>query len=98
MDEIKGIHKVRIVVTEIQQKGVCPRGIKVGDEFIYEGDNLPVLACPDALYTLWPWMAALRYGGNNPWETEPNGFRGFFRVCCQDPDNPVVFKLIRIDE
>ncbi|UCF98341.1 MAG: TIGR04076 family protein [Spirochaetaceae bacterium] len=98
MEEIKGIHKVRIVVTEIQQKGVCPRGIEVGDEFMYEGDNLPELPCPDALYTLWPWMAALRYGGSNPWETESNGFRGFFRVCCQDPDNPVAFKLIRIDE
>jgi uncharacterized repeat protein (TIGR04076 family) len=95
---MNGIWKVRITVTEIQQKGVCPRGIKVGDEFIYEDDKLPAIPCPDALYTLWPWMAVLRYGGNNPWETESSGFRGFFRVCCQDPDNPVAFRLSRIEE
>lgn len=95
---VEGIYRVRIVVKEIQQKGVCGRGLKIGDEFIYEGENPPVLGCADALYTLWPWLNILRYGGSNPWETKPNGDRGFFRVCCQDPDSPVSFEVSRINE
>lgn len=94
----EGIYRVRIKVIEIQQKGVCGRGLNVGDEFIHEGDNHPVIGCADAVSTMWPWLNILRYGGNNPWEAKPNGFRGFFRVCCQDPDSPVCFELSRIEE
>jgi uncharacterized repeat protein (TIGR04076 family) len=95
---MNGIWKVRIEVTQIQQKGVCPRGIKVGDVYVYEDDKLPAIPCQDALYTLWPWMSILRYGGSNPWETDQHGGRGFFRVCCQDPDSPVAFRVSRIEE
>lgn len=80
----------KVLITILSQKGECAFKHKAGDTFIYEG-KLPDI-CPSAFHTLFPYMRVLYFGGNFPWEKE-----GEARIACPDPENPVVFKLERIE-
>lgn len=84
-------HPIEIRVVEIRGRGVCPLDIKVGD--VFRSDREVGAVCHWAAHTLLPFSAALRFGGNVPWESEP----GFARICCPDPDNSVVFEVRRLE-
>jgi len=85
-------HNVRVEVVEIKGSGKCPLGIKVGD--IYEfGAFPPSDFCVWATYVIFPFVTALRFGGDfKEFEEE----EGVVHCCCVDPNNPVVFRLSRI--
>jgi uncharacterized repeat protein (TIGR04076 family) len=86
---MKDWYQVKVKV--IKQQGNCEAGHKVGDEFII-GTHAPAGLCVWALYTLFPFAAALQADGNFPWERED----GLSEVACPDPSNPVVFEVRRI--
>ena len=46
--------------------------------------------CSWAHNAIFPFIQALKYGGNFPWEKE----KGTAMACCPDPYNTVVFKII----
>ena len=79
---------VDITIKEIWGKGICPQGHKVGD-VLHIGDGK---LCPWASYTLMPFVAALRFGGEIPWKTAN---KDEIDIACPDPDNVVVFRLTR---
>lgn len=86
-------HKIKIKVIKILEKGECPLGLKVGDEFVFE--HLPPQNfCHWAFHSLLPFITALRFGGNVPWEKK----EGYCQVCCPDAENPVVFEISRLEE
>lgn len=76
----------------ISQKGTCSAGCKVGDEFII-GQGTPNSMCSWAFYSLLPFATVLQFGGSFPWEDDKDKTT----VACPDPENPVVFELIRIN-
>lgn len=80
-------YKVRIKIIDIQGTGTCPAGHKIGDEFLHPGGTAAL--CPMALHILFPALRVYQFGGNHPWEKE----EGKAKLCCNDPDNPVVFEL-----
>jgi uncharacterized repeat protein (TIGR04076 family) len=80
----------RITARVISQKGCCEAGHKLGDEFEI-GECTPEGLCSWAFYTLFPFAQALKFGGSFPWEKDKDKTT----VACPDPDNPVVFELIR---
>ncbi len=84
---------MKIVARVISQEGTCEAGHKVGDEFIM-GQTTPSGMCSWAFYTLFPFAEPLQFGGSFPWGSGPDKVR----VACPDPDNPVVFELIRVDK
>ena len=73
-------------------KGKCPFGLKKGDEFIFNGREVPARLCPWAFHSMFPVITALRFGGNVPWEKK----KGMTELCCLDPNNPVVFRVERL--
>jgi uncharacterized repeat protein (TIGR04076 family) len=86
-------YKIKVKVTKILEKGECPLGLKAGDEFIFE--HLPPPGfCHWAFHSLFPFITALRFAGNVPWEETG----GTCHICCPDPNNPVVFEITRIEE
>jgi uncharacterized repeat protein (TIGR04076 family) len=82
-----------IIARVISQKGTCEAGHRTGDKFIIGQRICPGL-CSWAFYTLFPFAAALQFGGSFPWEKDP----GKTTVACPDPDNPVVFELRRLPQ
>jgi uncharacterized repeat protein (TIGR04076 family) len=82
-------HAIEVQVVEILGRGICPRGLQIGDRFRSDGEV--GVACQWAAHTLLPFTTTLRFGGNVPWESEP----GLARVCCPDPGNAVVFEVRR---
>lgn len=74
----------------ISQKGTCSAGHKVGDEF-HITEKTPPQMCSWAFYTLFPFAEVLQFGGSFPWEKDPDKAT----VACPDPENPVVFELVR---
>ena len=84
---------VKVIARVISQKGTCSMGHKVGDEFII-GQTAPPGMCVWALYTLFPFAEVLQFGGAFPWEKDTDKTR----VACPDPDNPIIFELVRIKE
>ena len=85
------MHKVQIKV--VSQKGTCSAGHRVGDSWLMT-EHTPEGLCVFALDTLFPYIQVLAFGGTFPWEPDPDAAR----VCCSDPDNPVVFEIRRIRE
>jgi len=83
--------KIIINIVDIQGTGVCPKGHLVGDTFSYPDTTGDL--CPVALHVLFPAIRVYRFGGKHPWEKED----GKARLCCCDPDNPVVFEIIAED-
>lgn len=81
---------VQIKATVISQKGTCSAGHREGDEFTIADKTAPGM-CSWAFYTLFPFAEVLQYGGDFPWEKNPDKTT----VACPDPENPVVFELKR---
>jgi uncharacterized repeat protein (TIGR04076 family) len=80
-----------IIAKVISQKGTCAAGHKLGDEFTI-GQTTPEGMCSWAFHTLFPFAEVIQFGGNFPWEKDPNKTT----VVCPDPENPVVFELRRV--
>lgn len=83
--------KFKVIVES--QKGTCGAGHKTGDEIVV-GPGLPMNVCGFAYHCMFPNMRVLSFDGNIPHEKEP----GTFRIACPDPDNPVVFKVVRLKD
>ncbi len=71
-------YPLEIRVIDIMGRGVYPLGLKVGDCFA--SDKELAQACHWAAHVLLPFTTALRFGGQVPWEDEPD----LARVCCLD--------------
>ena len=82
---------IEVEVVSILEKGECPFGLKVGDKFTFD-KKTPEGLCHWAYLVILPFATALRFGGTIPW-----GENGVCRVCCPDPENPVVFAIRRIE-
>jgi uncharacterized repeat protein (TIGR04076 family) len=82
-------YAVRITLTS--QLGRCPNGHKVGDRWLV-GRRTPEGICLGAFNSLLPYITALRYGGNFPWEEE----EGEGTFCCPDPRVVNTFRLERL--
>lgn len=79
----------KLVAKVVSQKGTCAAGHKVGDEFFISDVTPDNKLCAWAFCALFPFAAALMYGGSFPWESDPNTSE----VACPDGTNPVVFRL-----
>ena len=80
---------VRITVTE----GQCHGGFhEVGDVFVVE-ETTPAGMCMGAWNSMAPYVAALQFGGNFPWEQE----KGVATIHCPDPKG-ITLGLKRIQE
>lgn len=85
------MNEVEVRVVKILEKGVCPLGFTVGDTWKF-GTRTPADFCHWAYCVILPFATTLRFHGSIPWEEE-----GRCRVCCPDPNNPVVFEIRRIE-
>jgi uncharacterized repeat protein (TIGR04076 family) len=83
-------NKIEITIKKILEKGECPLGHEVGEKFSWPDDMGKM--CPHAVYTVYPAVDVLRFGGTFPWEDDPN----VATLCCADANNPVVFEIRRI--
>ena len=81
---------ITVTVVTILEKGECPLGLKPGDTFQFS-EKTPCM-CHWAYLVILPFATALRFGGNIPWEE-----KGVCKVCCPDPNNPVVFEIRRVE-
>jgi len=71
--------------------GVCQGDHhKVGQEFIVE-HTTPAGMCLDAWNAIAPYVSALRFGGNFPWEKE----EGVATIHCPDPKG-ITLELRRV--
>ncbi len=86
--ECANTDKVRIFVKEIRG-GECPLGFKKGDEFLVEGPTIPSGMCAWAWQAIYPFVVALRFKGEIPWEKD----RKRASICCPDANNTVVFEI-----
>ena len=83
-------NKIKITIKNILGKGICPLGHEVGETFSWPDDTGKM--CPHAVYVVYPAVDVMRFGGTFPWEEDPDAVR----VCCPDPNNPVVFEIRRV--
>ena len=82
--------KVRITI----KGGECNGEIhEVGQEFIFDRAT-PAGMCLGAWNAIAPYLTALRYGSNFPWEEE----EGFIAIRCPDPKGGIILELRRIEE
>ncbi len=77
-------------ITLVSQLGRCPNGHRVGDQWLVERKT-PGGMCLSAFQSLAPFLMALRFGGDFPWEQD-----GEVTVCCPDPKIVNVFRLERV--
>ena len=85
--------RYKVSIKVVSQKGTCVQEHKVGDQWVIDRKT-PEGVCLSAFNSLLPFLQVLRYGGSFPWETDPD----ITTVACPDADNPVVFKLHRLNE
>ncbi len=83
-------HAVRI--TLVSQLAKCPNGHRVGDSWLVERKT-PGGMCLSAFNSLAPFLMALRFDGDFPWETA-----GEATICCPDPKVVNCFRLERVEE
>jgi len=81
----------------IDIKGDCAAGHKVGDEIgltIFDGDKpiVGIKLCPFFLHDLFPYLSVMQFGGEFPWESDPN----VFVRSCPDIENSVTIRIERI--
>jgi len=80
---------VRITV----KTGQCPSGRhKIGQTFTVKNSTLEGL-CLGLWNAITPYLTALRYGANFPWEKE----EGIITIGCPDPDG-ISVELRRLEE
>ena len=83
--------KYDVAVKVISQKGVCPAGHKVGEEWVLS-QNSPEGLCLSALNSIYTSFRVLMFGGSMPWQTDPD----VVEEICPDIKNPVIFELRRL--
>ena len=94
-----------VVFSELQEKyladpkvGACPL-FKVGDTFLFEGDNfwrmLDGKFCSEAWDCISRYVYSALQGGSimNGWTNDEK----MMIACCNDGTRPVIFKIERID-
>jgi uncharacterized repeat protein (TIGR04076 family) len=81
-----------VVAQVIRQEGHCAAGHQVGDTVRFDGHTVQGRVCLDALCAFVPWLLAMRYGAEFPWEED----KEVATCACPDPANPVVFELRRV--
>jgi uncharacterized repeat protein (TIGR04076 family) len=92
-NELSCADQIHIVVARvIRQEGHCGVGHQVGDEVIFDGQRVQGRVCLDAMCAFLPWVHALRYGAEFPWQED----KGAVICACPDAANPVVFELRRV--
>lgn len=84
--------RYRVKVKVVEVKSPCKSGHKVGDEIIFEYNQVKGKLCFDSMCSMMAKVHSLRYGGRFPWLKNPDDPA---RHSC--PDNAkVVFELSRI--
>ncbi len=78
----------KVILKVTSQKGSCVLGHKVGQEFDVSRGT-PEGMCPAAYNSAFPYIFALIFGAQLPWEKE----KGIAHVACPDPQNPVVMEI-----
>jgi uncharacterized repeat protein (TIGR04076 family) len=87
----------KLVGKIVSIKGECHAGHRVGEEIdltIFDGDktlrgrNL----CPFFMDKLFPYLCVLQFGGQFPWQEEPN----LWMDSCPDEENKVTIRIERI--
>ncbi|MDJ0763514.1 MAG: TIGR04076 family protein [Myxococcota bacterium] len=81
--------KVRLKVIAVKsERGRCPNGHRVGDEYVVGGHTVKGI-CIGAFGACLPYLTTLRWGGSFPWEEDPESLT----VGCPDCENQVVWRL-----
>ncbi len=73
----------------------CP--YEIGDNYIFDGENIPKGICPSAWLNIYPYALALSAGGTNFY----NGWlknKNQALVACNDGIRPVTFLLETIKD
>lgn len=81
-------HKVQLKVVGGKCMGET---MKVGETFVIDGKT-PEGICIGAFSAAIPYVLALRYGGNFPWEKQ----EGYGRIRCPDPLGGILMEIQRI--
>ncbi len=82
-------YRVTAKVVRILEGGTCPQGFEPGMEFELSDDER--MPCRSAKHALQPACWVLQFGGEFPWQRDPD----VIDVCCPDSANPVVFEVRR---
>jgi uncharacterized repeat protein (TIGR04076 family) len=77
-------------ITLVSQLRSCPNGHRVGDEWLVERKT-PAGMCLSAFHSILPFLMALRFGGDFPWDRP-----GEITVCCPDAEVVNRFRLERV--
>lgn len=93
----KGGTTYKLISKIIDIKGDCAAGHKLSDEIeltLFNGKNLNVgiKLCPFFLHDLFPYLCVMQFGGQFPWEENPN----VFAARCPDIENTVKIRVERI--
>jgi uncharacterized repeat protein (TIGR04076 family) len=84
-------YKVRVEVIDIQNKGECSIGQKIGDTYEYPEDRGKM--CPSSFYILYPWIMVMESGGSF---AESGDGSDYMTVGCSDYRHQVVYKIFRV--
>jgi uncharacterized repeat protein (TIGR04076 family) len=84
----------KIVATVVKQEGTCVAGYEVGDELVFEAENIEGKLCIHALYSMLPKVFAMRYGAQFPWQEDVD----VALHACPDALNPLTFEIRRVRE
>jgi len=89
---IYGTPSVQITVLDVLAEGEPPCGYRKGDSWMITDYAAPQGLCTWAITAMAPFLMAMRFGGELPWEEDKD--RAV--ACCPDAANPVVFELRRL--
>ena len=84
-------YDVQVTVSSIL-KGVCPRGIKVGDSGCVKNAETPEGLCSDAYTSIYPAIRTFWLGGTQPWDTD----RDVTYRSCPDAEIIVIYEIKRL--
>ena len=83
----------QIELKVISQTGSCAAKHKVGDTWVMGAKTPEPGICATALCAMLDKIRILRYGGSFPYKENPT----VTTSACPDAENPVVFKITRLD-
>ncbi len=86
--------KIKVKETRPSTKGNRCNIYNVGDELRFSRGKIEGKICGWALSAIYPYVTALAYGGEIPWEENTHKAT----VCCPDLPNLVVFEIERGNE
>lgn len=84
-------YRIRVRVVEVTRP--CKAGHQLGDEVVFEYNQVKGKMCFDSMCSMIAKVHSLRYGGKFPWLENPDDPA---RHSCPDGGN-VVFELSRIN-